>query len=391
MRFTVRLALPLAFAAAIAAGAPARAQSAPANSIFRVVPTPNENFNNDLLAASASSPTDIWAVGQSTIHYNGTKWIAYPAPMIGGNNTSFLGGVVDISPTLAWAAGTVNIGLSNPGQVIEQWNGTAWSVYQGPTFGAGDQPAIYAMAYTSADDIWAVGSLLYEEGNALSALFEHWDGTAWSYTIGGPGVPFLNGASADATNDAWAVGYNEEVIDDDSTLVMNWNGSTWQSMSSPNVGAGNNILEGVVALAPDNVWAVGYSTPEPPPEQVATLTLIEHYDGTSWSVVPSPNVGPANSYQSNRLFGITANSSTDIYAFGSYFAADGSGHQMTLLLHWNGTKWAIIPSPNPTKGDFLSDLLWAGVVPSPGNVWIFGTEDEAPNEDTLAINTTKGD
>jgi hypothetical protein len=28
--------------------------------------------------------------------------------MIQGNNTSFLGGVVDISPTLAWAAGSVN-------------------------------------------------------------------------------------------------------------------------------------------------------------------------------------------------------------------------------------------------------------------------------------------
>jgi hypothetical protein len=362
-----------------------------AQGIFHVVPTPNENFDNDLKAASASSRTDIWAVGQSTIHYDGTKWTAYPAPMIDGNNTSFLGGVVDISPTLAWAAGTVNIGEANPGQVIEQWNGTAWSVYPGPTFGAGDQPAIFAMASTSANDIWAVGDLLYADGNALSALFEHWDGTEWTYTIGGPGTPFLDGVSAEAPNDAWAVGYNEANIDEDATLAMHWNGSIWESVDTPNVGQGNNVLEGVVALAPNNVWAVGYSTPEPPPQSPATLTLIEHYDGTSWSVVPSPNVGPANSYQSNRLFGITANSPNDIYAFGSYFASDGSGHQMTLLLHWNGVKWAIILSPNPTKGGFLSDILWAGVVPLPGDVWIFGTEDEAPHGATLAINTTKGD
>jgi hypothetical protein len=107
--------------------------------------------------------------------------------------------------------------------------------------------------------------------------------------------------------------------------------------------------------------------------------------------VPSPNVGPNSVYQSNRLFGLTAYSSTDIWAFGSFFAADGSGHQSTLLLHWNGKTWTIAPSPDPTRGGFLSDLLFAGVVPSVGNVWIFGTEDEAPHSGTLTIHTMTGD
>lgn len=360
------------------------------SSIFKVVPTPNENFNSDLQAASASSPTDIWAVGQSTIHFDGTKWTAFPAPMIKGDNTSFLGGVVDISPTEAWTAGTVNIGLANPNQVIERWDGTKWSVYPGPQFPSGDQPNIFTMAFTSANDIWAIGDLLADGGNALFALFEHWDGTQWTTMIGGPGVPFLMGASADAPNDAWAVGYNAAIIDEDLTLAMRWDGTTWSSVTTPNVGSGNNQLNAVRALSPNNVWAVGLSTPEPPPADVPTRTLIEHFDGTSWKVVPSPNVGPRSVYQSNRLFGLTANSANDIWAFGSYFAADGSGHQMTLLLHWNGTSWSIAPSPNPTKGGFLSDLLWAGVVPSPGSVWIFGTEDEAPHGGTLAIHTTTG-
>jgi hypothetical protein len=108
--------------------------------------------------------------------------------------------------------------------------------------------------------------------------------------------------------------------------------------------------------------------------------------------VSSPNVGPTSVSQSNRLFGLTANSPTDIWAFGSSFAADGSGHQMTLLLHWNGSKWSIAPSPNPTpkRSGFLADLLTAGVVPSPGNVWIFGAEDEAPHDGTLAIHSMTG-
>jgi hypothetical protein len=102
-----------------------------ASSPFQVVPTPNENVNSELFAASASSPNDIWAVGQSTIHFDGTKWTAFPAPMIKGDNNSFLQGVVAISPSLAWAAGNVT-GEAHPGPVIEQWNGTKWSLFSGP-------------------------------------------------------------------------------------------------------------------------------------------------------------------------------------------------------------------------------------------------------------------
>src|ERR1700733_16194399 len=79
-------------------------------SIVQVVPTPNQNPNSELFAASSSSPNNIWAVGQSTIHFDGTTWTAFPAPMIKGDNTGQLNGVVDISPTEAWAAGIINIG-----------------------------------------------------------------------------------------------------------------------------------------------------------------------------------------------------------------------------------------------------------------------------------------
>ncbi|HEY6291927.1 MAG TPA: hypothetical protein VI455_10260 [Terriglobia bacterium] len=358
-----------------------------AQSIFQVVPTPNENFENELLAASASAPNDIWAVGQSTIHFDGTKWTAFPAPMIKGDNTSQLGGVADISPTEAWAVGTVNIGLANPGQVIERWNGQQWSVFPGPHFQSGDQPSLTAMATISPDDIWAVGDLLADGGELLEFLFEHWDGTSWTATTLGSPDAFLFGASADATNDAWAVGFSGFENESSSTVTVHWDGTEWAIVSSPNVGQGANQLNAVLALAPDDAWAVGFSTPVP---QAATLTLIEHWDGVSWTVVPSPNVGPNSGYQSNRLLGITAVSSTDVWAFGSYFAANGSGHQMTLLLHWDGDTWSIVPSPNPTRGGFLSDLLWAGVVPSPDNVWIVGAEDEAPHEGTLAIHATTG-
>jgi hypothetical protein len=369
--------------------------SAHAQSIFTVVPTPNGNHgvrNNSLSSVTASSPSDIWAVGQSTIHYDGTTWKAFNPPMILGDNTSDLTGVADISPIEAWAVGYIHAGEANPGQIIEQWNGTQWNVYSGPTFNPGDQPELWGIAAVAPNNIWAVGSLLTGSVQSLEALFEHWDGTAWTAQTG-HFYGFFQGVSADAEDDIWAVGYSNNV-----TFSEHYDGTRWNLVRTPNVGTGPNSLHGVVALAPNNVWAVGYSTASqtPPPGHydVPTKTLIEHYNGTSWSVVPSPNVGPNSQYQSNRLLGISAVSANDIWAFGSYFAASGSENQMTLLLHWDGTSWTLQPSPSPKTGDFLADILWSGVVTSPGNVWIVGSRTPAtqgkPVTATLVLHTTGG-
>ena len=360
----------------------AQGQREPGSS-FQVVPTPNQNVNSELFAASASSPSDIWAVGQSAIHFDGTKWTAFPAPMIRGDNNSFLQGVVTISPTLAWAAGNVT-GGAHPGQVIEQWNGTKWSLFPSPRFGKKDQADVFAMTSSSANDVWAIGSLVNLGTGLVSSLFEHWNGTAWTAATVESNNEFLFGASADATNDVWAVGFHGS--DNIGTSAMHWDGTTWKSVATPNAGEGTNKLNAVLALAPNDVWAVGFSTPVAPPKRAATLTVIEHFDGTNWAVVPSPNVGPNSANQSNRLLGLTAKSANDIWAFGSYFAADGSGHQMTLLLHWDGISWTVASTPNPTKGGFACDLLWAGAVPSPGNVWILGSVHDG----TLAIHMTTG-
>ena len=368
--------------------------AARAQSLFEVIPSPNfhhDALNNGLMAVAASSPSDIWAVGQTAIHFDGTKWTAFDLPFIAGENTSYLDGVVDISPTEAWAAGIVGIGTANPGQIIEKWDGTAWSAFPGPKFNSADQPEIYAMTAVNATDIWTVGTLLVDN-ESLFALYEHWDGTAWTAQAGEL-AGFFRAVSADAANDIWAVGYSGN-----STFSQHYDGSRWTLVPTPNVGTGPNSLGGVVALAPDNVWAVGYSTAsqKPPPGKydVPTKTLIEHYDGTNWSVVPSPNVGPNSQYQSNRLLGVTAVSPTDIWAFGSYFAASGSENQMTLLLHWDGTTWSLAASPNPQPSNFLDDILTGGVVTAPGNVWIVGSEDTAapgkPITSTLVLHTTGG-
>jgi hypothetical protein len=105
----------------------ANSQEAPAASVFKVVNTPHSNpngFQNLLVSVSGSSASDIWAVGQSVIHYDGSKWTAFSAPHIDGGGINELTGVADISPDNVWAVGYLNLNEANPNQLIEHSSAT---------------------------------------------------------------------------------------------------------------------------------------------------------------------------------------------------------------------------------------------------------------------------
>jgi hypothetical protein len=119
------------------------------------------------------------------------------------------------------------------------------------------------------------------------------------------------------------------------TLIERWNGNTWSIFPSPNVGAGGNLLEGVTCTSAANCWAVGYYFNASSVAQ----TLVERWDGTAWSVVASNN---SSSSQNNYLYDVTCASAATCWAVGSFF--NGSFTQ-TLIERWDGTSWAIATSP----------------------------------------------
>ena len=122
------------------------------------------------------------------------------------------------------------------------------------------------------------------------------------------------------------------------TLVEHWNGTAWTVVPSPNPGTNANFLNGVAAVSANDVWAVGYyyngSTDQ---------TLVEHWNGTAWSVVPSPNPGTYASY----LSAVAAVSANDRVGCGRYYIAGACPNQQTLVEHWDGTAWSVVTSPNP--------------------------------------------
>src|SRR5476651_240976 len=65
----------------------------------------------------------------------------------------------------------------------------------------------------------------------------------------------------------------------------------WSVSPSTNMGPGNNDLNGVAAIADNDAWAVGYAS-----NGVANRTLIEHWDGSNWTIVPSPNANNSDNF-----------------------------------------------------------------------------------------------
>src|SRR5205823_5145941 len=124
----------------------------------------------------------------------------------------------------------------------------------------------------------------------------------------------------------------------------------WLAVSSPNGGTADNVLSGVSAVSATDVWAVGYYTDTNSLDE----TLIEHWNGTSWSIVASPNPGTGN----NILQSVSARTASDVWAVGEYQPTPGANFQ-TLTLHWTGSAWAQVSSPNGSSS-INNDLL--GVV-----------------------------
>lgn len=267
-----------------------------------------------------------------------------------------LSGVAALSPSDVWAVGDYNDGQA-PQNLIERWNGTHWCPVASPDPGGPGQPySLLGVVATSSSNAWAAGG----------GLILHWDGTKWSTAAIPPGSGPA-AVAATSSSDAWAVGehYNSS-LNTDRTLILHWDGTAWTKVPSPNpAGSISDVLDGVAVTSATDGWAVGsyYST-----AHQATRTLILHWDGTRWSKVASPS--PTCPAGGLGLDGVAAASSSEAWAVGYCYSNSGV---KTVILHWDGTAWTRVPSPDP-GGSRGSALTAVAVVPgSPATAWAVGS------------------
>jgi hypothetical protein len=310
--------------------------------------------DNSLGSVAASSPNDVWALGNflpdtptsnpdATLtfaeHYNGASWSAVPTPNTGSNFNSFYGAAA--SQGQAWGVGMYLNANYEDRALIESWNGSQWSIDAVPQPGS-QRDMLFGASATSPDDVWAVGTQQDTNGG-FESLAYHWNGSTWTVVpTADPGTNenLLYGVVAVSPDDAWAVGQQTNNSGPDQALVEHWNGASWSAVPTPVEHEGTTMLNAVAAQG-QNVYAAGFvDSPSG-----GGKPLVEVYDGTSWSVAHLP---PGTGSIWTTLWGVAA--TTDgAWAVGTYVDPTTDSNN-SLLLHEVDGVWTVDTGPDPGSG-----------------------------------------
>jgi len=330
-------------------------------------PIPIGDFGS-LQTVSCISSSDCVAVGGTSTQplaesWNGTTWSAMPSPDVLGT----LSAVSCISSSDCVAVGGTS--SSELQTLVELWNGTAWSVVSSPNPTASPESELDGVSCISSTDCVAVG-LSLTGSDVPNTLVESWNGVGWTIIPsphpGNGGANVLSSVSCTSSTNCVAVGiYSDQGIAASPTLVgsqalvESWNGSEWSVVPSPSPSIGNGgVLASVSCSSSTDCTAVGhYDTPSD-----VLLTLVESWNGTEWTVVPSPSPGTVQSF----LQGVSCTGSTDCVAVGA--TANGPLVTTTLVTSWNGSTWDVSSSPNADA--LVSAVVGMAATPSGNGYWL---------------------
>jgi hypothetical protein len=299
-------------------------------------------------------------------------WTVVAAPPTGQNAT--LTSIATESGPRAWAVGYrggnafTNVGAK---ALIDRWNGTAWGRAATPVT-PGNTALLLGVSASSATDAWAVGRTQVDK-SSFEGLALHWNGRAWSVSAGFPAAlssfagASAGGVTAISPTDAYAIGNSAATA---TGSLVHWNGRAWSAVSLPlpaNAHS-NTTLNAISARGPDDVWIVGTFLDS---ARGQNETFSEHFNGSAWHVVPMPLVTSSNINAFFQFNAIGASGSRDVWAVGDRGVIDVPSRQKTLIEHFNGTAWSVVPSPSPGSIGALSGVTISNARTS---VWAVGAD-----------------
>lgn len=273
-------------------------------------------------------------------------WSISPSPDV-GTGANYLAGVSCSSGAFCVAVGG---DMNSDGvfqSLIEEWNGRIWSVAASPDVGSGNN-SLSGVSCVSAWSCVAVGE--YDNTLGVSQnLVEEWNGRTWSVSASpdvGTGDNALSAVSCPSAWSCMAVGdYQSDTALQSQTLTEWWNGRTWTVVASPDVEEGD-VLASVSCPSIESCQAVGSYLNA---DLDTSPTLVESWDGSSWSIAPSPSTGSFD-----QLQGVSCPSAGACMAVG--YSEQSSGAEQTLTEWWNGTTWSILDSPDTSAASALQGL-----------------------------------
>ena len=348
------LVVAIGLLAGLIAGTGSSAAAAPK---WSIVPTTNSRTCGNcggypLYGVSCPTATVCMATGTEprllVRKANTNKWSAQMTPAA---PKTLLGAVSCATPTFCMARAV------NTPTVIEQWNGTRWKVVAVPLPHNAFEPSLLGLSCTSPTFCIAVGAYAKTSGRVL---VERWDGKSWSVipsprlpgrSPDGPGawIAVMDAVSCTSTTNCVAVGrtYADYYVGGaDLTLAAErWNGVRWSIVPMPTPAHSAAQVTSMSCTSASNCMAVGYATPDLAYSN--TSTFAEQWNGTRWSIVASPNTDARD----NKLLGLSCVDAKSCMAVGIADYTDVNNQifvTKTLTQRWDGTRWAIVASPNPT-------------------------------------------
>jgi hypothetical protein len=243
-----------------------------------------------------------------------------------GGSGDELSGVSCSSSVSCMAVGTR--GTSATYALAEQWNGTKWAVEPTPSLYGG----LTGVSCTSSTFCIATGPQL-----------EQWNGTAWTVQAAPKSAGGLDAVSCVSQTFCMAVGPGNG----DPTapaLAERWNGTSWAVVPTPRFDghpAQSLSLLSVACTSASACTAVGHGLERGVPD-TPYAALVEHWDGTHWTIQKTPVLPKNRREYEDQLTGVSCPSATSCTAVGSVSDNNGPGGTGWVLIeHWNGRVWAL--------------------------------------------------
>jgi hypothetical protein len=232
----------------------------------------------------------------------------------------------------------------------------------------------FGISALAGNDVWAAGT--WDSGVGVVVhrpLIEHWNGTAWSRVTSPRPMPNVTyyAVKAISASNVWAVGLRSQTqVSQEFPVIVHWNGTSWSVVPSPSV---DGFLGAIAVASPNDIWAVGLQGTNS--GAIPGQTLAEHWNGRAWSVVPTPSPGKDGAI----LGGVTVAGPNDVWATGQQ--GTNRFDHAPLSEHWNGHAWSVVKMPPESFNSGVGSVTSAG----PDDLWASGWYDTQTPTGTVTL------
>lgn len=288
-----------------------------------------------LVAVDARSSSDVWAVGDGIVHWDGRTLHKTSLPW----KNAVLTGVSAVSPNDVWAVGNVSWGKYPNAHEIPlsvHWDGRGWRRVPQPVI-AGRYVWLADVAGTAPNDVWAVGG--WSERKTWPLLM-HWDGSRWhrlNLQRLAPALGQLNAVDARGGDDVWAAGMDGDWRQESygyTDYVLHWDGHVWHRAPSPldDVEGSGPYARAVDVGLSGEVWTLNFDLSGNGPYFVRWAGRARTAHASEWMTYESYS-------------DIAAVSSADVWIVGQFDYNNGKAPEGPLIARWDGKRWRVQRTP----------------------------------------------